>query len=69
MKVKSLVILIFLLELKYQRMLVEQSFTNKEPKTIVITCSMPQQKVEITFYLNRPLKLIELTNGEKTFGA
>jgi hypothetical protein len=39
----------------------------KEPKTIVITCSMPQQKVE--FYLNRPLKLIELTNGEKIFGA
>jgi hypothetical protein len=37
----------FLWELKYQRMLVKESFTNKEPKTIV-TCSMPT-KVEITF--------------------
>jgi hypothetical protein len=32
----------FLWELKYQRMLVKESFTNKEPKTIV-TCSMPKQ--------------------------
>jgi hypothetical protein len=39
----------FLLGIKVSENVSKGTFTNKEPKTIVITCSMPQQKVEITF--------------------
>jgi hypothetical protein len=45
----------------------EQSFTNKEPKTIVINAVCRTESGN--FYLNRPLKLIELTNGKRHFGA